>query len=405
MNRRSGIVFLSGLILLQGGLTTVTSKGPQNPDSSSDYSRIPDSLLSQKDSFPPWLARDGRLLNQPPFDELYKPVLLDSLRLPVIDSQLIRALENQNRLLSTRQQKKRIRYDGLTITPEKLETTVEIMKSFAGLKLVNLDNFLSAHQISGADDKGNVKITAYYTPVIKVSSRPTEAHPYPIYARPDDWEGKLPSRAQIEDRDTLAGMGLELAYAADKISLYYMQVQGSGYIEFPDGERKLLSYDGSNLHPYRPIENFIRAHPSIDLTDLSIRGIRNFVRKNPRLKDTILYSNPSYTFFRISDGSPRGAGSVSLSPEISIAVDPDYIPLGSCLVLALPIFDTQHYRVVGHRLKFALAQDVGGAIRGPGRIDYYMGTGAEAERKAGLLNHYGRLWLLLPKSHSDDSSL
>jgi membrane-bound lytic murein transglycosylase A len=44
-----------------------------------------------------------------------------------------------------------------------------------------------------------------------------------------------------------------------------------------------------------------------------------------------------------------------------------------------------------------IAQDTGGAIRGPIRGDVYWGAGARAEQIAGRMAHRGRLFVLLPK--------
>jgi membrane-bound lytic murein transglycosylase A len=175
-----------------------------------------------------------------------------------------------------------------------------------------------------------------------------------------------------------------------------MQVQGSGYVEYPDGSRELFSYNGSNRHPYLSIEKYIQGRADLDIADLSIRGIRKFLLKNPSLTDTILFQNPSYTFFIRQQSEPSGAGNVPLTPGYSIAVDRRYIPLGSCLLAAFPIFDNRKQRVVGHDYRLLIAQDVGGAIRGPGHVDFYTGIGDAAEREASNLKSYGRLWLLLP---------
>ena len=44
-------------------------------------------------------------------------------------------------------------------------------------------------------------------------------------------------------------------------------------------------------------------------------------------------------------------------------------------------------------------QDTGGAIRGPGRVDLFMGFGNEAEQTAGVMKQKGsRLYFIAPLS-------
>jgi membrane-bound lytic murein transglycosylase A len=89
-----------------------------------------------------------------------------------------------------------------------------------------------------------------------------------------------------------------------------------------------------------------------------------------------------------------GALNVPLLPQRSIAVDPNYIPLGSPVWLdtSLPDSEPRPYR----RLEFA--QDTGGAIRGPARADLFLGFGETAERLAGAMRSRGRLYVLLPSA-------
>ena len=116
--------------------------------------------------------------------------------------------------------------------------------------------------------------------------------------------------------------------------------------------------------------------------------------------EEVLYSNPSYVFFRPSKARVSGAGPVPLTPEYSIAVDPKYIPLGSCLLAAVPIHDKKG-NFTHHEYRILLAQDTGGAINGPGHVDLYTGIGKQAKRDAGYTHHYGGLWLLLPKEKEE----
>jgi membrane-bound lytic murein transglycosylase A len=341
--------------------------------------------------------RDGRLLGGPRMMDVYERARLDTILLPFIGGDILDALENNLRLLEIQGAARNQQVGDLRISQEDLRETIRILRAWQMTYPMGIHDHLEAYQIWGGDRRGNVRFTGYFTPVLEVARQPQGRFQYPLYKRPLDWEGELPTRAEIEGAGVLKGQGLELAYATDKVDIYYMQVQGSGFVEYPDGSRELFAYNGTNRHPYRSIEKFIMSRDDIPLENLSMGGIRRYLKQNHHLLDTVLFYNPSYTFFIPRRGEPKGAGGVPLIGQHSIAVDRRYIPLGSCLVASFPIFDHAAQRVVGYDYRYFVAQDVGGAIRGPGRVDVYTGVGPQAARQAGRINNYGRLWLLLPK--------
>ncbi|MCB0558565.1 MAG: murein transglycosylase A [Lewinellaceae bacterium] len=357
-----------------------------------------DTLMVDEGSALHSVRRDGRLPHLPKMAEIYQPVALDSFDLPIINGKFVEALQNNLDLLRLQTRKKNQQVGNLRITYEELEETIRTLIAWQHTKPFGLNEQLEAHQIWGADQRSNVRFTGYFTPVIKVRKEPKGPYQHPLYDRPLEWQGALPTREEIEGGNALKGMGLELAYAADKVDIYYMQVQGSGFVEYPNGQLDLLAYNGNNRYPYRSIEKYIADRDDITPNNLSISGIRNYLKQYAALRDTILFQNPSYTFFtRKRSSLPKGAGSVPLTSGYSIAVDRRYIPLGSCLLAAFPVYDRKKNRVVRHEYRFLVAQDVGGAIKGPGHIDLYTGVGSEAAKVAGRINFYGRLWLLLPK--------
>ena len=357
-----------------------------------------DTLMVDEGSALHSVRRDGRLPHLPKMAEIYQPVALDSFDLPIINGKFVEALQNNLDLLRLQTRKKNQQVGNLRITYEELEETIRTLIAWQHTKPFGLNEQLEAHQIWGADQRSNVRFTGYFTPVIKVRKEPKGPYQHPLYDRPLEWQGALPTREEIEGGNALKGMGLELAYAADKVDIYYMQVQGSGFVEYPNGQLDLLAYNGNNRYPYRSIEKYIADRDDITPNNLSISGIRNYLKQYAALRDTILFQNPSYTFFtRKRSSLPKGAGSVPLTSGYSIAVDRRYIPLGSCLLAAFPVYNRKKNRVVRHEYRFLVAQDVGGAIKGPGHIDLYTGVGSEAAKVAGRINFYGRLWLLLPK--------
>ncbi|MBP7821335.1 MAG: MltA domain-containing protein, partial [Saprospiraceae bacterium] len=223
---------------------------------------------------------------------------------------------------------------------------------------------------------------------------------YPIYAYPQDWKGALPSRKQIDGDKALIDKDLELAYADNRIDIYYMQMQGSGIVQYPNGKRELFIYAGNNGHRFRSVNQFLQHSDEHDISNLTSIGIKKYLESNPSIIDSVLYEDKSYVFFERRPFSvPLGASNVPLTSTHSLAVDPKYIPLGSCLLGAVP---TQKSGVLKHQLRFLVAQDVGGAIRGAGHVDLYCGMGKEAQEKADRTHHNGKLWIMLLKKDKVD---
>lgn len=350
-----------------------------------------------EDAVPEWIFRqNGKIANAPQIKGIYKPGLLDTFDFPFITNQVVAALDNQLKLLDLTAPRRPQRVGNVVITPNQLRETLKIIRAWQQTKPLSIHEYLDAYQIRGKDSRGNVQFTGYFTPIVQVNKKADSKHPHPIYSRPQEWKGPMPTRRQIEAEGALKGQGLELAYAQNRVDIYYMQLQGSGFVEYPNGNREYLAYSGTNRHPYRSIERFLLNRPELQATNVSINGIRRFLGQNPHLADSILFHNPSYTFFTPRRTQPKGAGHVPLLEEMSIAVDKRYIPLGSCLLASFPVYDRKT-RKLRHAYRLLFAQDTGGRIRGPGHVDVYTGVGKSARRKANYLNHYGRLWLLLPK--------
>ena len=342
--------------------------------------------------------RYGKVHNARLHNDVFTKTDWTELGFPKFDEKLELALRNQLRVLENSNFKDGQKVGNLRLTYGQLKETIEILLERVKQDPNALSQYLTAYQAWGGDRKGNTYFTGYFTPVMEVSSVPTPKYKYPIYAYPSVLakEGKLPSRAEIDGEGALKGMGLELAYASNPLDIYIMQLQGSGYVKFVDtGEQKLFRYSGENRHPYRNIQRFFQNRNDIRISNLSLAGINRFLQKHPELMDSVLFFNPSYTFFTQSTGLVKGAGMVPLLEGISVAADDQYFPLGSVLLAAFPVIE--HGVVTRHEFKILLPQDVGGAIRGAGHLDVYCGIGKEGQRKASSIHHYGQLWLLLPK--------
>ena len=127
-----------------------------------------------------------------------------------------------------------------------------------------------------------------------------------------------------------------------------------------------------------------------------MQGIQAWIKRNPTRQNELLGANPSYVFFKkldYADGGPIGAMGVPLTDSYSVAVDKRYVPLGT------PIYLSTTYPLSNARLNRVMhAQDTGGAIKGPIRVDFFWGFGKEAGANAGRMKQQGSVWLLLPKN-------
>ncbi|HYD58637.1 MAG TPA: MltA domain-containing protein [Burkholderiales bacterium] len=261
-------------------------------------------------------------------------------------------------------------------------------------------------------------ITGYYEPIIEGSRAPTARHRYPIFGVPEDLvvvdlasinpdvrnmrlRGRLEgrrlvpyaSRAEIDAKGA-AFPAPVVAWASDPVELFFLQIQGSGQVRLPDGERMRVGYADQNGHPFRSLGRHLVERGELALDQASMQGIKAWASANPAKLQEALNQNPSYVFFRElpASGAPLGALGVPLAPGYSIAVDRRFVPLGAPVYLSTtyPLSEVPLERLMA-------AQDTGGAIRGVVRADFFWGTGPEAGEAAGRMRQQGRLWLLWPR--------
>lgn len=285
------------------------------------------------------------------------------------------------------------------------------------------EQHFNAYEVRGSDGSADALITGYYEPLLHGSRKRDERYRYPLYASPDDLlvvdlstpypeladkrlrgrvEGRrvVPywSRADIEaGKATIAGS--ELVYVDNALDGFFLQVQGSGRVELTDGSIVRLGYADQNGWPYRSIGRVLVDRGELKLEEVSLQSIRLWAQAHPQELPALLAENPSYVFFREVPPDPAGGidgpiGTlgVPLQAGRAIAVDARLIPLGA------PVYVATTAPTSGQPLeRLMLAQDTGGAIRGPLRIDWFWGFGSEAEREAGQMRQAGRMWLLWPK--------
>lgn len=236
--------------------------------------------------------------------------------------------------------------------------------------------------------------TGYYEPELDGSPVRTARFRHPIYARPPELtDGVQWHPRSVIDSGILSGRGLEIAWLEDPVDVFFLQVQGSGRIRMPDGRMIRVGYAGRNGHAYRSIGQELVRRGIMEISQVSARGIRNWVRANPALGGELLGHNPSYIFFRKlkdlpADKGPIGAMGRSLTNLRSVAVDPAHTPLGA------PVWIDKHGAEPMRALM--VAQDTGGAIKGAQRADIFFGTGFEAGEAAGEIKDGGRMLVLLP---------
>lgn len=241
--------------------------------------------------------------------------------------------------------------------------------------------------------------TGYFEPELRGSLTPDTRFRYPVYRKPPELrQGTLwYTRAQIERDGVLRGQGLEIAWVDDPVELQFLQIQGSGRIRLRDGSMIRLGYSASNGHRYRSLGDELVRRGIYSRHQVSAKVIRSWVRRNPAAGTDLLLHNPSFVFFRKlerlpADKGPLGAMNRSITAGRSLAVDPEYSPLGA------PVWIEKGGEDPFHRLM--VAQDTGSRIKGAQRADIFYGTGDDAGWRAGKVNDPGRMIVLLPISRA-----
>jgi membrane-bound lytic murein transglycosylase A len=208
-----------------------------------------------------------------------------------------------------------------------------------------------------------------------------------------------PDRREIEFGRGLGAPAEVLGYLADPVELFLLQVQGSGTLVFEDGSRLRAGYAMSNGRPYRSIGQLLVDEGLITREKMSMQAIRAYLAEHPEDLERVLSSNPSYVFFRPLEASgdgPLGCYGVPVTAGRSIATDRAIFPAPAVAWIQATIPDPTGGRRTIRR--FVINQDTGGAIRGPGRVDLFVGAGESAGEVAGRMQDSGSLYLLLPRS-------
>jgi membrane-bound lytic murein transglycosylase A len=239
--------------------------------------------------------------------------------------------------------------------------------------------------------------TGYFEIELAGSRRRHGHYQTPLYRRPPSTLMSRYTRAEIES-GALEGHGLAFLWVADPLAAFFLQIQGSGVVKLDDGRTIQVGYGGQNGKSYVPIGRILLERGVIPRAELTMQRLYDWMKDHPKEGAALRRRDPSYVYFReIKGEGPIGAEGVTLTAERSLAVDRRYIPLG------VPIWlDAQQRFGARTRLqRLFVAQDTGGAIRGPVRGDLFRGEGATAGLEAGATNAYGRTYVLLPRAVAD----
>lgn len=294
------------------------------------------------------------------------------------------------------------------LTPEQL--AAEVIHAF--------DIFTS---VGGAD--GGVLVTGYYEPILDASLRRSADYQVPIYGPPGgmvrvdlgdfaaDLSGRRlvgrlrgnrlipwPMRGELRRGGELAGR--EIAWARDPIDVFFLEIQGSGTLRLEGGGELRIGYAASNGRAYRSIGRLLIDEGKIEPAKMSMQAIRAYLSAHPEEIERVFDHNESTVFFRRLDGPPVGSLGFPVTPGRSIATDRRLFPHAALAFLEteVPAMAADGSTVAEEPLhRFVFNQDTGGAIRGPGRVDFFWGRGQQAGYRAGLMKQPGRLFFLVPK--------
>ena len=279
-------------------------------------------------------------------------------------------------------------------------------------------NFIPYTVKAGADSEG--LFTGYYEASLNGSKTKKGKYIYPLRARPDDLvmvdlgefrdelkgqriagrvkDGKL--KPYETHGEILAGklpksQDKPLVWVDDPVEAFFIQIQGSGIVALDDGSVMRVGYAGQNGHPYYAVGRELVKRGELIKDEVSLQTIRAWMKANPSQAQDLMTTNKSYVFFRELEGAgPEGGEGIALTAGRSLAIDRSIIPYGIPVWLSAENPDPKQKKI--NRLM--MAQDTGGAIRGPVRGDYFWGYGDQAEIMAGAMKSKGRYWFLLPKN-------
>ena len=280
------------------------------------------------------------------------------------------------------------------------------------LKRYIQDNFEPYSVVVNGQTKG--KFTSYYEANIRASYEKGGKYQYPIYGKPKDivevnlrdFDASLPNQrllgrvkngklVKYYTRQEIDAGKLDapvILWGDDEVDIYIMQIQGAAVATLPNGEEVRVGYAENNGHKFRGIGSILLEKKLIKPSEASMPKIREWLKKNGNSAKANMLLNDRYIFHQIVKAEgPIGAMGLPLYAGRGLAVDRSYIPLGSIMWLETKAPNGKDLN------RMVMAEDVGSAIIGGVRGDYFWGHGEEALEQAGRMNAVGRYYILLPK--------
>jgi membrane-bound lytic murein transglycosylase A len=355
---------------------------------------------------------DSMLLEQPSQSGLLPDQSLASLRQR---QTLLAAIAQSLNYLQTPAAAEAYRqYPVAEITRDRVQRSLERFRQLvlahpdpAQLQIAVLREF-DLYQAIGTDGAGTVEFTGYFEPTYRASRVRTTEYQYPLYRLPPNltqWTQPHPTRVQLEGADGLQGSagllrGLEMVWLSDRLQAFLVQVQGSARLQLTDGSTMTVGYAGRTEYPYTSLGRELVNDGKFTLEELSLPVLLQYFEQNPADLDLYIPRNDRFVFFQETRGAAAiGSLGVPVTAERSIATDKSLMPPGALALIQTQIPDVNPVGELEPRWvsRFVLDQDTGGAIRGAGRVDIFMGTGDGAGDRAGLINGTGQLYYLLLK--------
>lgn len=284
-----------------------------------------------------------------------------------------------------------------------------------------LEQHLSPWRLLDATGKpAQNTVTGYYEPLVRASRKRGGNYQWPLYSAPDDLltidlgavypelagkrvRGKLAGK-RVVPYDTRAEIAASpdrqppvIAWVDDPVEAFFLQIQGSGRAQLPDGSTIRLAYADHNGRPYKSIGQWLAQKGEITLAQASMQNIKAWAKNNPSRVQEMLNANPAMVFFneepiRDPELGPKGSYGIPLIGGRAVAIDTAFVPLGAPLYLS-----TTHPASSQPLARLVFAQDTGAAIKGAARTDFYWGFGDEAGAMAGRMKQRGEMWVLWPK--------
>ena len=329
-------------------------------------------------------------------------------------------------------------FGGRTVTAKELSDTneefIKILQSSptaADLDRAIKEKF-DIYEFAGRDSTGTVVFSSYYEPTLEASLKKTKVYKYPIYGRPRDlvnvnledfnpkFKGEKISgqvrdgalvpyleRDEIDFRGALKGKGLELAWFKNRADIMDLHIEGSGRLQLPDGKVIKANFAATNSLKFK---GWLSA--MVEAGDLPREGISHekgveYLAAHPDRERPVMSANKRYTFFKLDmdidpETGPTGTYGLPLTGWRSIAIDNSLVPMGALAFLRADMPDVKDDgTLIGYKpdSRFVFCQDTGGAIKGPGRVDFFAGAGKKARTFAFKVWNQGQLYLLLLKEN------